>query len=417
MSSKRIEQAEVEKYWEIFSPLANGGTHLNGAQAASVLKNSQLRDDQLERVWDLADVDNDGNLDFEEFCVAMRVIFDLVNGEYADVPSSLPDWLVPESKAHLVQATRALSGNQASFSPISPAFSEDDDDTPGLRDGFDWYMSPTDKSKYESIYTANKSPHGALTYQSLEPLYSSLDVPDTDLRSAWNLVNPASEPAIGKNAALAFLHILNNRHEGYRIPRSVPSSLRATFEQGQIDYNVENSRGVKSRTGAQRWRSDDDEDTSTGRKAKFGDTYLSRLGVGGKSTYQPSGTDFSSTRTTEDWEEVRLKRQLQELEDKINTIESRAKAKSGRRREEESKPALVKRELELLLEYKRKEIRELERGEGKSKVGESLRGVETEIKSIKEMVEGLESHWKSREGVLEDLRRQIDEEKRSGRPV
>ncbi|KAL6719927.1 endocytosis defective-related protein [Lecanora helva] len=421
MSNKRIEQAEVEKYWEIFSPLANGGKYLTGAQAASVLKNSQLRDDQLERVWDLADVDNDGNLDFEEFCVAMRIIFDLVNGEYADVPSSLPDWLVPESKAHLVQANRALTGSQPSFSPIS-SYPDDDDDTPGLKDGFDWYMSPSDKSKYESIYTANKTPHGALTFQSLEPLYSSLDVPDTDLRSAWNLVNPASEPAIGKHAALAFLHILNNRHEGYRIPRSVPSSLRATFEQGQIDYNLE-TKGVKSKSSpaGNRWRDDDDDrETTTNRKAKFGDTYLSRLGVGGKSTYAPSGTDFSSTRTTEDWEEVRLKRQLQELEAKIDTIESRAKSnRSGRngrsRREEESKPALVKRELELLLEYKRKEMRELESGEGRSKIGEGLRGVEGEIAGVREMVEGLEAHLRVREGVLQGLRGEIEEEKRGGR--
>jgi actin cytoskeleton-regulatory complex protein END3 len=240
------------------------------------------------------------------------------------------------------------------------------------------------------------------TVNALEDLYESLDVPDTDIRSAWNLINPSASPTINKDACLAFLHILNNRHEGYRIPRTVPASLRSSFERNQISYQLDSERNAPA---ASRWAAKADDNTSTGRKAKFGDQYLTRLGRGG---FKSAGTDFSTAKT-DDWEEVRLKKQLQELEDKMAKVEEIADRRRGGKRD--SKPALVKRELEQFLDYKRKELRELEEGNGKAKAGSSLRGIADDLATVKEQVDGLEAHLSSRMQVLEQLRREIEDEK------
>jgi hypothetical protein len=232
-----------------------------------------------------------------------------------------------------------------------------------------------------------------------------------------------------------FLHILNNRHEGYRIPRSVPASLRATLQKAQISYDLDKNEDIVSgrRLGGGR-----DTSTISGKKEAFGESYLTRLGVGGRGNYKHSGknrvstvgdgkkddshancvsgeeigTDFTASKD-QDWEEVRLKRELAELETKI--AETEAAAEKRRNRDKYggggSKTALVKRELEQMLDYKRRILRELEGGGGLAKSGSNLKNARDDLDMIREQVNALEQHLKTREAVLAGLFREIEEEK------
>jgi len=200
------------------------------------------------------------------------------------------------------------------------------------------------------------------------------------------------------------LHILSNRHDGFRIPRTVPASLRASFERRDIEYNID-----RVQSPAERWGTKSDDNTTTGRKAKFGEAYASRLG---HSSFK-KGTDFSGVQKDQEWENAQLKRQLKEMEEKIERAEKEASKRQGSGGRRETKPALVKRELEMLLDYKKKDLRDLENGEGKYRNGTNISGLSDDIQSLKEQVEGLESHLRERERVLDDLKAQIAQEKAS----
>lgn len=47
---------------------------------------------------------------------------------------------------------------------------EDEDESLGLKDGFDWYMKPGDRSKYEEIYNSSRTQRGDITCEIPESL-------------------------------------------------------------------------------------------------------------------------------------------------------------------------------------------------------------------------------------------------------
>src|ERR1700737_1387646 len=119
------------------------------------------------------------------------------------------------------------------------------------------------------------------------------------------------------------------------------------------------------------------------------------------------GTDFSSVRDT-DWEKVRLRRELATLNEKIEAAEAESRSRRlGRGKNASSQSALVKRELDQMLAFKRRELRRLKDGEDIEKSG-NLERIRKEVQSFKDQVDALEAHLVKREDELGNLQRSIE---------
>ena len=92
-----ITQQEKAQYDSIYTTVdtENRG-FITGEQAVSFFSNSRLPEDDLAQIWDLSDINSEGQLNRDEFAVAMYLIRQqkLKNGA---LPQSLPQNLVPPS--------------------------------------------------------------------------------------------------------------------------------------------------------------------------------------------------------------------------------------------------------------------------------------------------------------------------------
>ena len=100
-TSQWIVQKSKPKYDAIFESLEPIDGKVSGASAKREMVKSRLPKNVLARIWALADVDKDGQLDEDEFALAMYLI-DVKLKDDDDIPAQLPMHLVPPTKRKIV---------------------------------------------------------------------------------------------------------------------------------------------------------------------------------------------------------------------------------------------------------------------------------------------------------------------------
>lgn len=328
----KLEQFEIKKYWQIFSGLKPEENKLSHDQVLPILFNSKLDTSVLNKIWFLADIDDDDQLDFEEFVICMRMIFDMVNKNIDSVPDELPDWLIPGSKTDLVkQRSKERASTLSNASSDGKSYSTSTVLDPGRE--VDWYISREDRSQYETIYEASvTSRDGTVSFVSLSTNVKSrfINISSQDLEKTWRLVNPKLEASIDRDPALYFIHILKQVNDfGCPIPSHLPSALNETFNKTRVSTDLSSKQGEIRRPAPS---------SST------------------SSQYQipkRGGTDFSVTEGT-DWEVVRLQRELANIDAELSAVQQQSVSNS----DQNSRAKLVKQQFEQLLQHRKSLLNE-----------------------------------------------------------
>ncbi|CAM0140293.1 endocytosis defective-related protein [Umbelopsis sp. WA50703] len=432
-----FSQAELSKYAEIFQAQGQVNGFLAGTTARNVFLNSGLPVNKLEKIWDLSDMDKDGQLDFDEFCIAMHLTYDTLNG--GEPPQSLPPQMVPNSKRHLVgghlqsQATGYQQPQPTGFQQTQPTgyqmgyqqpqatgFQNPQQTgyqqpqytgmpqqqtpqytgfSPAQQKEFDWGITPQDLNTYGNIYNKYANASGKVRFSQMEDFYSTLPVTRQDLSSAWSLVDVNHAQALTRDQCLVYFHILNEKSRGARIPTELPQDLKSAFA-GEYAADLGDRPG--SGTGARKGNN-----TSMSKSAQLADSYVNRLGVA-STTLSSKG---STVRGGKYDEEDLLKRELAELQEKVRAAEENAKHQSDSSVAFSARP--LKEQYQALYDYKLRQL--TEKSDLEEKTRKQERDIETArdaIRRLSRIVDDVRDRKRELESLLEERRYELQKTQR-----
>ncbi|KAI9658061.1 MAG: hypothetical protein M1821_002721 [Bathelium mastoideum] len=125
-----ISPEEKSKYDSFFAKLdSERKGYITGEQAVRFFSDSALPEEILASIWDLADINSEGQLNKDEFAVAMYLIRQQRGADKPPLPTNLPPALIPPSmraQSRPAQQPTAPAFNNAAYSSQLPKSASED---------------------------------------------------------------------------------------------------------------------------------------------------------------------------------------------------------------------------------------------------------------------------------------------------
>ncbi|TRY55225.1 hypothetical protein DNTS_032687 [Danionella cerebrum] len=263
-SSWTVKPEDKAKYDGIFESLSPVGGLLSGDKVKPVLINSNLPLDVLGKIWDLSDIDKDGNLDKDEFSVIMHLVY--AAREKEPVPSTLPPSLIPPSKRK--KTAGALAGSVPVLPPSPFLLKEALRPTPGLpksplrsssnlspsnsfkqsapppaappthaqvepASSEPWVVPAEDREQYEEIFElADSDFDGMVGGGEVKDIFMNSRLPQSVLAHIWSLADTRSTGKLTKEQFCLAMHLIQETVKGVEPPQSLTPDMIPPSERG-----------------------------------------------------------------------------------------------------------------------------------------------------------------------------------------
>ncbi|PYH49964.1 EF hand domain protein [Aspergillus saccharolyticus JOP 1030-1] len=237
-----LNPEDVNKFLSLFekSDVARAGV-LSGDTAKQIFERARLPNEILGRIWNLADVRQQGALDATEFVIAMHLLTSYKSGAMRGIPQTLPPGLYDAaSRRGSIRSSvgsrqgldvppvpaipKQFTGPQRTQSPINRPFSSP---LAAQSTGGDWMISPQEKAMFDNIFaTVDTAKVGSVSGDQAVAFFMGAQLPEETLAQIWDLADIDADGRLTKDEFAVAMYLVRQQRTGKNpLPQTLPPAL------------------------------------------------------------------------------------------------------------------------------------------------------------------------------------------------